>query len=254
MVEKKVEKDSNEESVATISFKKSTLWKVATFVFAGLFVISLFTGGFGFDGLSFGGTGNVVGGGGAPTVNTGGNGNIQLSLTNADPLLGDKDAEITIVEFSDFQCPFCARAYSGSLAEFRNSEYFKSGQVNLVFKHFPLNSIHPQAQKAAEASECANRQGKFWEYHDVLFENQQALDIASLKKYAANLKLDTAKFNKCLDGGEAAAKVNKDLAEASAAGGRGTPYFVLVNKDGETQAISGAVPYTNFESAIQALM
>ncbi|PIN95708.1 hypothetical protein COU56_00740, partial [Candidatus Pacearchaeota archaeon CG10_big_fil_rev_8_21_14_0_10_31_9] len=130
---------------------------------------------------------------------------------------------------------------------------FKNGDVAIVYKHFPLTSIHPYAQKAAEASECANRQGKFWEYHDTLFENQQALDVPSLKLYASQLKLDTTKFNKCLDGGEASAKVNKDSQDAQVAGGQGTPYFVLVNKKGETQAVSGAVPYANFEAAISSL-
>jgi len=236
--------NSNSEE-GSISFKKSTLWKIATFVFAGLFVISLFSGGF-----NFGGgtdlptpTGNVV----APT------GDIKVSITNADPLLGDKNAKIKIVEFSDFQCPFCERAATGAIAEFKNSDYFKNGEVALVYKHFPLNSIHPSAQKAAEASVCAQNQGKFWEYHDLLFANQQSLDIASLKSYAKQLGLNQAKFDSCLDGGEAVAKVKKDLAEASTAGGQGTPYFVLINEDGDTQAVSGAVPWANFEVAIQSL-
>ena len=236
--------NSNSEE-GSISFKKSTLWKIATFVFAGLFVISLFSGGF-----NFGGgnnlptpTGNVV----APT------GDIKVSITNADPLLGDKNAKIKIVEFSDFQCPFCERAATGAIAEFKNSDYFKNGEVALVYKHFPLNSIHPSAQKAAEASVCAQNQGKFWEYHDLLFANQQSLDIASLKSYAKQLGLNQAKFDSCLDGGEAVAKVKKDLAEASSAGGQGTPYFVLINEKGETQAVSGAVPFSQFEAAIQSL-
>ncbi len=169
------------------------------------------------------------------------------------PILGNPNAFISIIEYSDFQCPFCERAHSGTLSDFRNSDYFKSGEVNLVYKHFPLNSIHPQAQKAAEASECANKQGKFWSYHNILFENQQALDIASLKKYALTLNLDTTKFNKCLDNGEATLRVNNDLQEASIAGGRGTPYFVLINKNGDRKTISGAVPYSNFEEAIKEL-
>ncbi|PIN94682.1 hypothetical protein COU53_02480 [Candidatus Pacearchaeota archaeon CG10_big_fil_rev_8_21_14_0_10_30_48] len=236
--------NSNSEE-SSITLKKSTLWKMATFVFAGLFVISLFTGGF-----NLGGgnnlptpTGNVV----APT------GDIKVSITNADPLLGDKNAKIKIVEFSDFQCPFCERVETGAIAEFKNSDYFKNGEVALVYKHFPLNSIHPFAQKAAEASVCAQNQGKFWEYHDLLFANQQSLDITSLKNYAKQVGLNQAKFDSCLDGGEAVAKVKKDLAEASTAGGQGTPYFVLINEDGDTQAVSGAVPWANFEVAIQSL-
>jgi protein-disulfide isomerase len=232
---------------ATLTLKKSTLWKVGTFLFAGLFLISLINGGF-----NFGPTGAVV----APTdpgAVPSPSGNVKVSITDADPVLGDKNAEITIVEFSDFQCPFCARAADGAIADFKNSDYFKNGEVNLVYKHFPLNSIHPQAQKAAEASECANQQGKFWEYHDLLFANQQSLDDASLKAYASDLGLDTNAFNSCLDNDAAAAKVRKDLGEATAAGGRGTPYFVIVNSDGETQTVSGAVPFSSFESAINAL-
>ena len=234
----------------TITIKKDTLWKVGTFVFAILFIIVLFNGG----SFSFGGGGGNVAVQQVGSGNTAGTtGNIQVPIEDNDPVLGDANADISIVEFSDFQCPFCARAHSGSLADFKNSDYFTSGQVNFVYKHFPLNSIHPFAQKAAEASECANRQDKFWEYHDTVFQNQQALDVDSLKSYAGQLGLNTGDFNKCLDSGEAVAKVRKDLGEATAAGGRGTPYFVLVNSDGDTQTVSGAVPWSNFEAAISAL-
>ena len=235
-------KSDDSEENATITLKKSTVWKMAAFVFAGLFIVSLF-GGFGDGG---GGieppTGDVI----AP-------GNVRITIADDDPVLGDEDAPISIVEFSDFQCPFCARAASGAVADFKNSDYFKNGEVNLVFKQFPLNSIHPQAQKAAEASECAHDQGKFWEYHDLLFLNQQALDIVSLKAYALQLGLDQATFDSCLDSGAKTESVNADTAAAAAAGGRGTPYFVIVNEDGDTQAVSGAVPWANFEAAITSL-
>ncbi|MEM3122105.1 MAG: DsbA family protein, partial [Candidatus Pacearchaeota archaeon] len=156
------EKNNSEES--TITLKKSTLWKIATFVFAGLFVISLFTGGFGLKNNS-GGTGNVIIDN-QNDVLPGPSENVKVSINSDDPVLGNKNADISIVEFSDFQCPFCARVHSDALAKFKQSNYFKSGEVNLVYKQFPLNSIHPQAQKAAEASVCASKQGKFWEYHD----------------------------------------------------------------------------------------
>jgi protein-disulfide isomerase len=237
----------------TITLSQMTLWKTATFVLLGLFVLSLFTGGFGFNNDTAGPTGNVVAPTPAPTREAP-VGNIKVSITDADPVLGDKDAGITIVEFSDFQCPFCSRAADGAVAEFKQSDYFKNGEVNLVYKHFPLNSIHPQAQKAAEASECANKQGKFWEYHDVLFANQQSLDIPSLKQYAQQVGLNTGTFDKCLENNEARSKVSQDLTEASSAGGRGTPYFVVVNNENKnTQAVSGAVPFAQIESAIQAL-
>ena len=183
-----------------------------------------------------------------PTV-----GNIKVKIDSTDPILGDKNAEISIVEFSDFQCPFCARAADGAVAEFKKSSYFKNGEVNLVFKHFPLNSIHPHAQKSAEAAACAQDQGKFWEMHDVIFANQQALDVTSLKKYATQIGLNKAQFDSCLDGGKKASKVASDLKQATEAGGQGTPHFVLVNKDGDTVAVSGAQPWANFEAAIKSL-
>ena len=157
---------SMEEKETSISIKKSTLWKVGTFVFLGLFIIALFTGGF--NGIISGGslTGAVVKDvptGDSPTLP---NSQVKVNIGSDDPVLGSKNAKISIVEFSDFQCPFCERAYSGAVAQFKQSDFFKKGEVNLVYKHFPLNSIHPYAQKAAEASLCADEQEKFWDYHE----------------------------------------------------------------------------------------
>lgn len=233
------------EKKETITIKKDSLWKIGFFVLAIALVVVLIAG-----------SGNKV-----VQVPSGNNvaeapptSNVKVSITDADPVLGEKDAEISIVEFSDFQCSFCGRAHTGALADFKQSDYFKNGEVNLIYKHLPLTSIHPQAQNAAEASECANRQGKFWEYHDLLFENQGALDDNSLKSYAQTLGLDTAEFNSCLDNDEAKSKVNKDMSEATTAGARGTPYFVVINnKDKTTQVVSGAVPFANFEAAINAV-
>ena len=232
-----------------ITIKKETIWKIGTFLFAGLFLLTLFFNPTGDNPSPNTGTNQIA----PPTAANPPTSAIQVKIDASDPILGDRDAEISIVEFSDFQCPFCQRAFTGALADMKNSEYFKNGEVNLVYKHFPLNSIHPFAQKAAEASECANRQGKFWEFHDQLFLNQQALDVNSLKTYASQIGLDNNKFNTCLDRDEAAGKVASDLKQATDAQGRGTPYFILVNKDGKTVAISGAQPWQSFESAIQSL-
>lgn len=232
----------------TITIKKDTLWKIATFVFAGLFLLAIF---------------GVIGGDKSPTKDAAPtqptnpsavNENVKVKIEANDPVLGDTNADISIVEFSDFQCPFCARAHDDTLSDFEDSDYFKNGEVNLVYKQFPLTSIHQYAQKAAEASLCANDQGKFWEYHDMLFANQQALDINSLKQYASDLGLDTSKFNNCLDNGEQESEVNKESGQAVDAGGRGTPYFVVVNnKNDKTQSISGAVPFAQLESAINSV-
>ena len=214
----------NEKNSLTI--KKSTIWKAATVVFVILFLVTLFGW---WPGTS---SGDVV----APTAPnnpTAPTGQVKVEIEDNDPVLGASDAEISIVEFSDFECSFCARAYSGAMTDFKNSDYFKNGEVNLIYKHFPLNSIHQYAQDAAEASECANRQGKFWEYHDLLFENQGSLDTTSLKQYAIQVELNTEEFNTCLDKNEAKAEVQKETSQAQAAGGRGTPYFVIVNNKNE---------------------
>ena len=246
------EKNNSEEK--TITLKKSTVWQITTFVFLGLLIISLFTGGFGLKGNSIPTGAVVVPTGAAPSQpQVAPSGDVKVSIEKDDPILGDPKAGISIIEFSDFQCPFCERAESGAIADFKSSDYFKNGQVNLVYKQFPLTSIHPFAQKAAEASECARQQGNFWEYHDVLFANQETLDVPSLKKYAADLKLDTKKFDTCLDSGGAVEKVKRDSTLAQNAGGTGTPYFVFINKAGKTQTVIGAYPFASFEAAIKAL-
>lgn len=245
----------------SITIKKDTMWKVGTFVFAILFVVSLFTGGFG--GGSAPTTGNTVADTNPTPTPTPTPSQVKVEIEENDPVLGDKDAPVTIVEFSDFQCPYCEKAYSGAVTDLKNSDYFKNGEVNLVFKHLPLDTscnsgmsrqLHPNACKAAEAAECANKQGKFWEYHDKLFENQQSLGVDSLKQYAVQVGLNTATFNKCLDGGEATTEVKKEINQANSAGGSGTPYFIVINNDdGSTYPVSGAVPFSQFEAAINAV-
>ena len=125
-------------------------------------------------------------------------------------------------------------------------EYVETGKAKFVFRDYPLE-FHPEAQKAAEASECAHEQGKFWEYHDKIFENQQSLSVANEKQWAKDLGLDSAKFDNCLDSGKYAEEVKKDAAEGSAAGVSGTPGFFVNN-----QIISGAVPFEVFKQAIEA--
>ncbi|MCP3104428.1 thioredoxin domain-containing protein [Myxococcus sp. K15C18031901] len=158
------------------------------------------------------------------------------------PSKGPDTAPITIVEFSDFQCPFCSRAI-GTVDEVMK-EY--DGKVKLVFRQFPLD-FHKEAQKAAEASLCANDQGKFWEMHDKLFASQSALQVDNLKKYAGELKLDQAKFDKCLDSGEKAATVKSDMADAQKVGVTGTPAFFI-----NGIMLSGAQPIDEFKSIIDA--
>jgi len=139
---------------------------------------------------------------------------------------GGADAKVTVIMFSDFECPVCGRAY---LAD-KEVEAYYGDRIKTVFKHFPLRDLHPEAQKAAEASECANAQGKFWEYHDTLFQNQNALDVVSLKQYAKDLNLDTSRFDACLDSGSKAQIVQSDVDEGNILGVSGTPTYFINDK------------------------
>lgn len=240
-------KVTSEKKEETFTIKKNTFWKIGIFVFAILFFLSIF-GVFNESGRTIK---EIISRDNSPSAN----GNIKVEIENNDPVLGEKNAEVSIVEFSDFQCPFCERAFSGAIADFKSSSYFTDGKVNLIYKQFPLTDIHPYAQKAAEASLCAGDQNKFWEYHDLLFANQEALDETSLKAYAQQLGLDSAKFNDCLDNGEKESEVKEETQQAIKSGGQRAPYFIIINtKNKETQAVSGAVPFSEFESAINSLL
>jgi protein-disulfide isomerase len=140
--------------------------------------------------------------------------------------VGSRAAKVVLIEYSDFQCPYCARAAQETLPPVID-KYVKAGKVQVVFRHLPLSQIHPLAQKAAEAAECAGTQGKFWEMHDVLFRNREKLDVDSLRVHSAEVGLDAARFGRCLDTGEMAAKVRRDAAEAQSMQITGTPTFLL---------------------------
>jgi protein-disulfide isomerase len=159
------------------------------------------------------------------------------------PYRGNKNAEITMIEFSDFECPFCTRAQP--TVEKILQEY--DGKIKHVYAHLPL-SFHPNAEKAAEASECAADQGKFWEYHNLLFEGN-GLEISNLKSYAKDLGLDTAKFDSCLDSGEKGALVTAHMQEAMAREASGTPTFFLNNVK-----LVGAQPYEVFQTQIDSIL
>jgi len=163
-----------------------------------------------------------------------------------DPALGPEDASVTIIEFSDFQCPYCARFNAETLPQIL-SNY--GDRVRFVYRDFPLTGLHENALKAAEASECADEQGAYWKYHDLLFQNQSALDDASLKNYAASLGLDTAAFNQCLDSDKYMSEVQKDEQDGITAGVQGTPAFFI-----NGMPLSGAQPYAAFKAAIDAAL
>ncbi|MEM4347151.1 MAG: DsbA family protein [Candidatus Altiarchaeota archaeon] len=171
---------------------------------------------------------------------------IQVSVDN-DPVKGQKDAKVTIVEFSDFQCPFCARFFQQTLPQI-DRDYIKTGKVKFVYRDFPL-SFHQYAQKAAEAAECANEQGKFWQYHDILYGNQSDWSsggITKLKEYAKKLDLDTKKFDECLDSGKYFQEVQKDFSDGQSYGVSGTPTFFI-----NGIKLVGAQPYETFKKIIE---
>jgi len=176
--------------------------------------------------------------------------NVDVSVDD-DPSIGPADAPITIIEFSDFQCPFCNRVQptiKQILTTYGN-------KVRLVYRDFPL-SFHQNAQKAAEASECVHEQDTanndanytlFWKYHDILFQNQDSLDTDNLKQYAIDIGLDSTTFNACLDSGKYRSEVQKDTADGSNAGVSGTPAFFV-----NGQLVSGAQPFSAFKTIIDA--
>ncbi|MFN7991835.1 MAG: thioredoxin domain-containing protein [Candidatus Micrarchaeia archaeon] len=193
------------------------------------------------------------------------------------PVLGQAGAPVTLVEFSDFQCPFCERLYTQALAQIKTN-YIDTGKAKLYFRDFPL-SFHPNALPAAIAARCANEQGKFWGMHDKLFSNQNSwvsLGDASpaFKGYAADLGLDSSKFNTCLDGKQHAAEINADEAVGQQYGVQGTPgVFIIIPKskvspsdlkgaitDGLTLFenqneyivfVAGAYPYSAFDAVLK---
>jgi len=167
---------------------------------------------------------------------------VQVS-TDDDPVKGLKSAPVTIIEFSDFQCPYCEIFFTQTLPLIENN-YIKTGKVRFVYRDFPLDS-HQYAQKAAEAAKCADEQGKFWEYHDKLFNNQNALDISSLMQYAKELTLNVTTFNDCLNSGRMAPKVQKDFNDGLNYSISGTPTFFINGIE-----LVGAQPYSVFEQLI----
>ena len=182
---------------------------------------------------------------------------VRISLDD-DPIRGDPNAPITIVEFSDFQCPFCARFHVQTLPSIIE-EYIAEGKVNLVYRDFPIQSIHPNALPAAVAAECANEQGKYWEYHDTLFEKQNSwnrLDsnsaITTFSQYATDIGLEQEQFDSCLQTGKYLEEVQGDLRDGRDYEITGTPGFFIGNEEIGFVKINGAQPFDVFKRIIDA--
>lgn len=165
------------------------------------------------------------------------------------PIKGDKNAKVTIVEFSDFECPFCARFYSDTLTQII-STYVDTGKVKIDYRHYPL-PFHPQAKPLAIASECANDQGKFWEMHDKIFATNTAGGITgatadTYKQWAVDIGLDAATFNSCYDAQKHTDIITKDTSLGSSVGVSGTPTFYINGRQ-----LVGAVPFDSFKTIIE---
>lgn len=177
-------------------------------------------------------------------------------VSKDDHIWGNKDAEVTIVEYSDTECPFCKRFHPTVL---RVIDEYK-GKVNWAYRHFPLSQLHQNAQKEAEATECAYELGgndAFWKYLNTILERTSSNDgfpLENLTPLAKELKLDEKKFKECLDSGKQKAKVQKDLDEGQAAGIQGTPGGFVLAKNGKSAVIEGAVPYEQLKGYVDQML
>lgn len=173
------------------------------------------------------------------------------------PIKGDKAAKLTLMEFSDYQCPFCKRHAENTLPQI-DKEYIATGKLRYVFRDFPLAAIHKQAQKAAEAAHCAGDQVKYWEMHDRLISNPQALGPERLGEHAQAIGLEVEPFKRCLDGGNYVEKVRNDIAEGQKLGITGTPTLLLGLSDGakikDVKVMRGAQPFALFKQEIDKLL
>lgn len=187
-------------------------------------------------------------------------GDLQLASVNKDDhILGNPNAKIVIVEYSDLECPFC-KAYQATLHQIID-KYGKNGDVAWVYRHFPLTELHSKASKEAEASECAAELGgsdKFFQYIDAVYAitpSNDGLDLAQLPVIAGQVGLDVNAFSACLNSGKYANKVAAARSEAIAAGGQGTPYTILVTSDGTKLPITqGAISFTQLSGLIDELL
>jgi len=176
------------------------------------------------------------------------------------PFKGKADAPVTLVEFTDYQCPFCKRHATQTMPQIVK-DYVETGKVKYVLREFPIRSLHPNAIKASGAALCAGDQGKYWEMHDRIFDEPKKLEPADLTAHAEALSLDTAAFQACIDSDKYGKQINADINDGSKAGVRGTPSFLLgrtdtgdLKKVHATEFLRGAQPYPQFKSAIDKLL
>jgi protein-disulfide isomerase len=179
---------------------------------------------------------------------------IVLDIADA-PTKGPKDAKVVLVEFSDFQCPYCGRFSRDTIPQVQ-TDYVDTGKIKYVFADFPLETIHPYAFKAAEAASCAGEQGEFWKMHDHLFANQTKLKPEDLTQYADAIGLDKSKFQQCLDTQKRAPTIRKTMAQAGDAGVSSTPTVMVgllqpnSSKVKVVRVLKGAQPFAAVKDAL----
>lgn len=170
-----------------------------------------------------------------------------------DHIRGNKNAKVTVIEYSDFECPYC-KTFHGTMQQILATY---TNDVKWVYRHFPL-SFHQNAQKEAEASECLAEQGKFWEFADLIFKettsNGTGIALDQLPEYARRVGANVAKFNTCLAAGTYAGRVQADEQDGSGAGVGGTPYSFVIGTNGRMQRINGAQPFEAMDAAIKSLL
>lgn len=184
---------------------------------------------------------------------------VEIDVAGA-PFQGNADAVVTIIEFSDLQCPFCSRHFQ-TVAPVLKSTYVDSGTLKYVAREFPLESIHPAAMRASQAALCAGAQGAYWEMHDLIFANQKKMRPRDFANYAEELDLDEDDYEDCIESERFAQQVRDDLALGQRLGVQGTPSFFVgltdpANPDKviASHFIRGAQPFSAFEQAIEALL
>ena len=185
--------------------------------------------------------------------------NALIVSVNGVPALGGRQARVGILEFGDYQCPYCAQHATQTLPQLITT-YIETGRVRYFFKDVPIEAVHPQAFKAAEAVQCAGEQGKYWQLHDRLFRNQSALSFSNLVSHATAVGLEISAFQQCLNAGTFAPQVRTDIEDAKRHGVNGTPYFYLGTLDTTGQsltvstALRGAAPFSDFQKALDLLL
>jgi protein-disulfide isomerase len=183
--------------------------------------------------------------------------NLTLDLT-ASPYMGSKDAKVTVVEYSDYQCGYCARHVQNTLPLLKE-HFIDTGKVKYVLRNFPLESIHPQALKAAAAALCAGDQRKYWQMHHRLFANPSQVDMRYMREHASAIGIDGIRFARCLESEKYVEQVKREFAEGQKAGVDGTPSF-FIGRTGDPKSFApaetlvGAQPFLAFKQIIDGLL